>query len=281
MSKIVEFFGHSVGQNDIQWASVVKKQICPYTGKKCIKTRKSNPKIAIGTCTIKHGQQEEKVIICPFRLIERNQIFMDCLHLLTSHIPGNEIHVVPEVAIPGGNVDYFLVSTNADRKVADFVGIELQTMDTTGTIWPERQNLLEELGLPKGRNAVEDKNYGINWKMTAKTILVQLHHKIKTFESINKHLVLVVQDCLLDYIKREFAFENMSVNAVVGDPMHFHAYGIKENGATHKLVLEQRYSTDSNGISRLLGLNADANIGFEEIARVLEQKISDQTLLSI
>lgn len=42
----------------------------------------------------------------------------------------------------------------------------------------------------------------MNWKMTAKTILVQLHHKIDTFESISKHLVLVVQDYLLDYMKR-------------------------------------------------------------------------------
>ena len=33
-----------------------------------------------------------------------------------------------------------------NNKVRDFVGIELQTLDTTGTVWPERQRLLEELG---------------------------------------------------------------------------------------------------------------------------------------
>lgn len=46
--------------------------------------------------------------------------------------------------IPGGNVDFFLISAK-DGKVKDFLGIELQTLDTTGTIWPERQNLLKEL----------------------------------------------------------------------------------------------------------------------------------------
>lgn len=32
--------------------------------------------------------------------------------------------------------------------------------------------------------------------MTAKTTLVQMHHKIQTFEHVNKRLVLVTQDGL-------------------------------------------------------------------------------------
>jgi len=69
------------------------------------------------------------------------------LHLLTSHAPGNELHLVPEVSIPGGSVDYVLISTDCNRKVKDFVGIELQTMDTTGSVWYERQLALKEVGL--------------------------------------------------------------------------------------------------------------------------------------
>jgi len=42
----------------------------------------------------------------------------------------------------------------------------------------------------------------MNWKMTAKTILMQVHHKVQTFEEINKHLVLVIQDHFMDYIKK-------------------------------------------------------------------------------
>src|SRR5690606_10262318 len=75
---------------------------------------------------------------CPFRLLERRQVFMDCLHLLTRHQPGNELHVVPEVSVPGGSLDYVLVSARAGR-VKDFVGIEFQTLDTTPTRRPERR----------------------------------------------------------------------------------------------------------------------------------------------
>lgn len=153
-------------------------------------------------------------------------------------------------------------------------------MDTTGTLWPERELALQDLGLKKNVPASQ-KPFGMNWKMTAKTILVQLHHKIDTFESINKHLVLVIQDHLLEYIKTEFAFAHINTHPLIGDSMHFHSYKLKKEEKDYKLVLDSRHSTDSNGISKLLGLNANAKIGFDEIAKILESKISDSTVFSI
>lgn len=280
MSRVRELFTFSVEKDDVKWKDVVKKQHCRYSNKRCFKVRKSQANISIGTCTVQYGQDNKDIIICPHRLTERKQIFADCLHLLTSHQPGNELHLVPEVSIPGGSVDYFLVSTDSDRKVKDFVGIELQTMDTTGTLWPERELALQDLGLKKNVPASQ-KPFGMNWKMTAKTILVQLHHKINTFESINKHLVLVIQDHLLEYIKTEFAFAHINTHPLIGDSMHFHSYKLKKEEKDYKLVLDSRHSTDSNGISKLLGLNANAKIGFDEIAKILESKISDSTVFSI
>lgn len=63
--------------------------------------------------------------------------------------------------------------------------------------------------------------------------------------------------------------------------MHIHSYKLQKNKTDYKLILESRYSTDSNGISKLLGLNANANLGFDEIARILEAKISDATIFTI
>lgn len=67
-------------------------------------------------------------------------------------------------------------------------------MDTTGTVWPERQRFLNEKGIavdPVDLN--NKKSFGMNWKMTLKTILIQMHHKSETFEHLNKHLVLIIQ----------------------------------------------------------------------------------------
>jgi hypothetical protein len=212
--------------------------------------------------------------------LERRQVFTDCLHLLTQHDPGNELHVVPEVSIPGGSVDYFLVSAKKGR-VKDFVAIEFQTLDTTGTVWPERQRLLKTLGVKVARKDVNSrKTFGMNWKMMAKTILVQLHHKVDTLEHIGKHLALVIQDCLLDYLRGEFNFAHLK-DVRVGDTMHIHSYKLEEDEGEFKIQLDTRVSTDAAGIAKCLGLQAETKIELEAIVAELEKKISAKTLLTI
>lgn len=281
MSRVIEFFGQSTCKEHSNWKQVVETQQCPFLGKRCYKVRKSDPDTSIGTCTVSYGKPLGPVLICPTRLIENRKIFTDCLHLLTSHEPGNDLHIVSEVAVPGGSVDYFLVSATGG-KVKDFVGIELQTLDTTGTVWPERQRLLKELGIPRSDDAENfQKSFGMNWKMTAKTILVQMHHKLLTFEHVNRKLVLVVQDRLLEYMEREFNFDHLHRPASIGDAMHFHAYSVsqKSDGA-YKLNLDTRLSTDEDGIARCLGLQAEARVELDQIINALEKKISDATLFN-
>jgi hypothetical protein len=200
---------------------------------------------------------------------------------LTNHVPGNELHILSEVNIPGGSVDYFVVSVREGR-VQDFVGVELQTMDTTGTVWPKRQRVLRELGVPR-RDKAEFlmKPFAMNWKMTAKTILVQMHHKIQTFEHINKKLILVTQDKLLDYMTGEFEFGHLSNPASLGDPMHFHAYSMtQQQDGSYKLKLQARLSTDTAGIATCLGLQAEARVEYAQIVHALQARISSATLFT-
>lgn len=279
MSKVVELFGQSAAKPGVDWSAVVAGQQCVYANKKCYKIRKSDPDTAIGSCTVLYGRDPEPIIICPSRLIERRQIFTDCFHLLTTHESGNELHIVSEVSIPGGSVDYFLVSTKGGQ-VKDFVGIELQTLDITGTVWPERQRLLKELSVPRGDDGEDsDKSFGMNWKMTAKTILVQMHHKIHTFEHVNKKLVLVVQDKLLNYMSREFKFNHLRNPASIGDSTHLHAYRMDvQADKSYRLMMQSRLSTDAGGIGLCLGLQTEARIELEQIIQALQAKISASTL---
>lgn len=281
MSKVIELFGQSAVKTGVDWTKIVAEQQCVYLNKKCYKVRKSYPGISIGSCTVLYGRELEPIIICPARLLERRQIFTDCFHLLTTHEPGNELHIVSEISIPGGSVDYFLVSAK-DGKVKDFVGIELQTLDTTGTVWPIRQRLLKELDVPR---ADDDENvtkpFGMNWKMTAKTILVQMHHKAQTFEHVHKKLVLVVQDKLLVYMSSEFKFDHLRNPASIGDSIHMHAYRMDQQAdQSYKLVLQSRLSTDADGIALCLGLQAEARVELEQIILALQAKISPSTLFT-
>ncbi len=279
-NRIVEFFTITINQPETDWRDVVTTQNCSYLAKKCVKTRKSAPEISIGTCTVEYGAKEsQKVIICPHRLLERNQVFIDCIHLLTLHEPGNELHKISEVSVPGGSVDYVLASVR-NGKVIDFVGIELQALDTTGTLWNERQSFLNSVGVENIEETAKAKPYGMNWKMTAKTILVRLHHKAETFELISKHLVLVLQDCLFGYMQREFQFNHVT-NARLGDSIQFHVYSLKNLPNQLRLGLTKRKSTDAKGIATSLGLQASPKVELEEIISVLQAKISDKTLITL
>ncbi|MFM7205027.1 MAG: hypothetical protein ACKO6N_29995, partial [Myxococcota bacterium] len=124
-----------------------------------------------------------------------------------------------------------------------------------------------------------DKLYGMNWKMTAKTILVQMHHKIQTFEHVHKKLVLVVQDKLLAYMSREFNFTPLKNPAVIGDSMHLHAYRMdKQPDNSFRLSMQTRMSTDAVGIATCLGLQAEARVELDQIIFALQAKLSPKTL---
>lgn len=278
-TRVAELYGLPTFQ-PADWKAIAGKERCPFLNRKCLKHRKSEPEVTIGTCTMSYGRLARPVMICPFRLLERSQIFTDCVHLLKLHEPGNELRIVAELAVPGGSIDYCLVSVR-DGKPRDFVGIELQTLDTTGTVWPERQRFLQQYKIRvKREHAASAKPFGMNWKMTAKTILVQLNHKIATFEHLSKRLVLVMQDCLLDYMRSAFAFDHIK-GVRDGDPMQFHAYELCQETAAYTLNLKERISTDTAGVAMCLGLKADTKLELKVILDQIEAKLPQSTLLTI
>ena len=116
--------------------------------------------------------------------------------------------------------------------------------------------------------------------MTAKTILVQLHHKVDTLEHVGKRLVLVIQDGLLEYLQRNFNFAHLK-GVRVGDSMHIHAYKLVESDGEFRVNLDARLSTDAAGVAKCLGIQADTKIELEAIINELEKKVSAKTLFSI
>jgi hypothetical protein len=158
--------------------------------------------------------------------------------------------------------------------VVDFVGVEIQTLDTSGTVWPERQRFLKQHGIEVRQSDVESKKgFGMNWKMTCKTILVQLHHKIETFEHCGKNLVLAIQQPLMDYMLSTFNFKHLQ-EPLSGNPMHFHSYDLLETeNQLYRLALKKRWSTDAVGIAKCLDLGVSGNIELAEVLNLLNENL--------
>lgn len=281
--RIAELLGVTAAREAVDWQKMVASAQCPFLQRRCVKTRKSDPSVVIGTCTVQYGRADggAPLMICPHRLLENGKIFTDTVHLLTHHEPGNDLFVVSEFTVPGGSVDYVIVSARRGKPV-DFVGLEIQTLDTTGTVWPARQRFLAEKGiaLPVAVSGAGTA-YGINWKMSAKTILVQMHHKIGTFEHLNRKLVLVLQDRLLLYMANQFSFDHLSYPASIGDSLHFHGYSLVPDGDHLTLDLAVRGSTDEAGMATALGLQASSRVELESIMTALEAKLANATRITL
>lgn len=252
------------------WIAISTKARCPFLDDRCRKTRKSNPTETIGTCSISHSQKN--LVICPYRMLEQHQVFHHCIPLLQS-AAGDAIHIVPEVQVPGGNIDYCLVAVR-HNEIVDFIGIELQSVDTTGTLWPHRHNFLSQAD--QASNSIS--SFGINWKMTAKTVLIQLLHKTRTFEELNKKLVIVLQDHLFAYIRREFQFDELSE---AGDKhtLHIHVYTFLQSGESYTLQITKRYGLTSAYIASSLSLRRNSNAELASLIRRLARKVSPKNRL--
>lgn len=260
-----------------EWQRIITNQHCPYLDRRCVKTRKTDSSITIGTCTV--GNRGSPVAICPHRLLEQGKIFRDVVPLLHQHRTGNDIHVVSEVTVPGGTIDYFVVSVHGTH-VVDYLGLEIQTLDTTGTVWPARQKLIRDLLDDPADLQSDDRSYNVNWKMTAKTILMQLHHKVETLELLHKKLVLVIRDTFYDYTVREFSTTALT-DANANDPVQFHVYGLEQaSDGRFSLQLRQRRSTTSAGIQQILGSARDAGLPEEQLLTTIRSKISAATRLT-
>ena len=81
------------------------------------------------------------------------------------------------------------------------------------------------------------------------------------------------------YMKREFCFTHFT-EARPEDPLHLHAYEVKQRNSVPSLALSERLSTDAAGTATALGLRADTDISLDDITQTLEGKIGDETMLA-
>jgi len=176
--------------------------------------------------------------------------------------------------MPGGSIDYFLVAMRGDE-IVDYLGVEIQSLDTTGSggIWSAREDLY-------GGHLEEQYQYGMNWKMSAKTILIQMHHKAESFEVLGKKLVLVLQQQFYDYVSQAFQTAHI-VTARAEDAVHFHIYHCVELNRQFRLALSERRSTNVLGIERMLKLGKGAGISEEEVIQRIKAKLPSAVRLQV
>ena len=189
---VKELFGYSVDDLSPTAESQRSSKMCPFVLNQCSKILKSG--LISGACTLK-PTTSRPVICCPSRLYADNykilndvasDAFGPNMRLIRStadaQCDGCDVVVFgkqwgKELRLPsrrqGGGffVDWVLARLNSDRSLEEFVAVEVQTMDTTGSYEAHLHTLLHTgITLPK-------KQSNINWENVSKRILPQLIYK--------------------------------------------------------------------------------------------------------
>lgn len=192
---IWEIFGYRSNDTSDVAVSAAKNELCPFINEKCEKT--FNDGIISGVCTIK-PMTSGPVICCPIRLYGdgykilndvAEQAFGAGLDLVPGKTAvsfsvekakpcvavfgqrwGGELRLPQKDGKGGYFVDWVLAKLDVTGELEEFVAVEVQTIDTTGTYRNGYESLI------KDRVNVKT-TAGLNWENVSKRILPQLIYK--------------------------------------------------------------------------------------------------------
>ena len=166
--------------------------ICPFIESRCPKRSTSIPGEPYPVCTIwrSNGLDPAKdlICVCPKRFYAVDFLRDVIANCWPGDPPQNPL-IAPEVKMVGfGNVDFVLADVGVGGEINQFLSVELQAIDITGSVMPAYLALREGVELPRRPT------YGLNWDNVYKRYITQLirkgyfHHHWKT------KIVAVIQD---------------------------------------------------------------------------------------
>lgn len=189
---VVELFGYAPDDSSPVAVAARGSTDCPFVGDRCIKQFKSG--LISGACTLKPSNSGP-VICCPNRMYgSEYKVLLDvandafgngmrlchaareakgdgCDVVVFGKHWGKELRLPSRRKAGGYFVDWILARLGQNRTLAEFVAVEVQTMDTTGSYEAQVHRFL------KTGKVLPDKQSNINWENVSKRILPQLIFK--------------------------------------------------------------------------------------------------------
>lgn len=193
--RVAEWFGHDLHDWSSLAASDRANERCPFLDSAC--TKMFHDRTRSGVCSVSVQGANAPVVICPNRLYAGNYAILQDVASLAfgtgriiihpneyARVAHDGRYVVAfgkrfgkELKLPrrgGGGayyVDWILARIGPNQNLAEFVAVEVQTIDTTGSYGPAVH------ALRKGQKAVDVSKAGLNWENVNKRILPQIIFK--------------------------------------------------------------------------------------------------------
>jgi len=179
---------------------------CPFIGRECTKRSTRYPLEPYPVCTIWKGNSSPQnpstdlICVCPKRFYAVDFLKDVVTHCWPTPAPANA-RVVPEVQMKGfGNVDFVIADIAADGGIGQFLSVELQAIDITGSVSPAYAALRSSSDLEKRPT------YGLNWDNVYKRYITQLIRKGYFHHHWKSKIVAVIQDQIYQNITARAEF---------------------------------------------------------------------------
>jgi Restriction endonuclease NotI. len=222
--------------------------LCPFKNAVCSK-RNHRSDAPFPVCSIfrraKNTIPATPVIICPKRLYAAD-IYNDVItHCWPYSKPKHPI-IVHEIKMGTvGNVDMVIADLSTDKlDISNFVSIELQAIDTTGSYEPAYTSIVLNSALDKRPT------YSFNYKNVQKRLVSQLINKGFYHHHWETKLIAVVQDVIYENIKTSIDFPEVEIansniifmqyQMILGGDDSEHRYELKlknVTGTTHSHLM--------------------------------------------
>jgi hypothetical protein len=266
-----EVFGHPIDVDSEKARYHREERWCPFVDDVCDK-RSRLIDYPMGVCSVHYAG--EIIALSPRRFLQDNTVFYNIAdHYFQTR---NDLLVFPEVSIPGarnlGVFDYVMVKHRPlSSEIEDFVLIELQTGQTTGT-----GSLVQALEDFVQGKAIEGASYGFGlnladiWKRT----FIQVLTKGIVVERWGHKIYWVVQEP----IYRDF-LDRYSLHGMTYDPganTVFAVYDLKRQEDEYRLFQTRIESSTIDALSDAFRTNLEVPPKQVFVER-LQGKVEDQT----
>ena len=189
---------------------------CPYIKSRCPKRSTQLPNEPYPVCTLWKRTDDEAdpardlIFVCPKRFYAVDFLTEVIEHCWPGDKPSNP-RIAREVKMADfGNVDFVIADVKANGEIDQFLSVELQAIDITGSAFKAYQ------ALRAGADLAARPTYGFNWDNVYKRYVTQLIRKGYFHHHWKSKIVAVIPEQVYRYILDRAAF--MTSADVKNDP---------------------------------------------------------------
>jgi len=191
--------------------------LCPHIGQRCQKRSTNLGTEPYPVCALwrasKWPREPERdlVCVCPKRFYQVDWLNDVIMHSWPFEPPANPV-IAREVKMKGfGNVDFVVADQMSDGSIGNFLSVELQAIDITGSVYTAYTALREGHALDRRPT------YGFNWDNVYKRYITQLIRKGYFHHHWGTKIVAVIQDQVYQSVidKADFMRSTDIANATV------------------------------------------------------------------